>query len=461
MSAPQLQAQAIEIGHAAAAHVAHQPRRALRFLSLLSSVTDGQIQLRKLTPMVGAGGAIGPMHIAMVGEWKGHPAGGFTVTEADIDTMIERFDAQQNAMMVDYEHRSLNATGSTSDGEAAGWIHKLEKKQGESGPELWAMVEWTAEAADRIRGGKYRYCSPVLDYAATDRKSGEPVSIELFNVAVTNNPFLDGQQPITLSRVTAAISGAEPEPAPGPQEPRPNMPPAAPPPAADPQADMQAMSEQLTAFIDSIAKTANVDRAAVVAALNEMTDDIAGRVREHLDQDGMPQEEPMVDKEPAPAAADDTSRADEIEARAKQNDQTIVLKRVDEMETKLSAIETERQAEKEAAKAAKDASEAKHIAAMVDDGKLLDTERDDALWLLSNQPERFERVYASRKGSGKAVPIGVSQAGHEQLDPETVQLSDLSAGDQVAYKLLTNNGMKGEHALKRIAEKHNTSRKAG
>lgn len=401
---------------------------------------------------------IGELHIAMEGSWEGHPQGGFKFTSDVFDEMIANFEEQKNPLPVDYEHGAFPEPGQRADTRAAGWIQRLEKRQGEAGYDLWAIVEWTDVAAEMIRAGEYKFCSPAFSMKSIDRSSGDERGPELANVALTNLPFLDGQSPIRLSFV-CAVSAAEPAPPPSTQPAAPpsteQAPPLAPQQAEQDQA--RAMNEMLAAFIDAVAATADVDRAAVVAALSEMdiADVIAGRVREHLDVDGMPQEKDMTTKEekkPEAPKSDDDKRADEIEARANANANTILLSRVEAIEAETAKIKAEREAEKTAAINAR-------IGGMVGDGALLEPEREDATWMLSNQPDRFERIYGSRKGAAKPVPIGVSQAGDEKIDPETVQLSDLSNGDRVAYRLLTNNGMKADVALKRIAAQRN--KKAG
>lgn len=133
--------------------------------------------------------------IAGPGEWKGHPAGAFTLTPEVFASCIAAFDAQANPIEVDYDHSSLtpNPDGGSP---AAGWVQALEMR----GDRLWACVEWTARAASRIRAGEFRYCSGVFDFDSVDRKTGGHTVCVMDSVALTNRPFIDGQQPIALSR---------------------------------------------------------------------------------------------------------------------------------------------------------------------------------------------------------------------------------------------------------------------
>ena len=144
----------------------------------------------------------GWFHVLMEGEWEGHPNGAFEISEETIDAMIARFEKQRTPMLIDWYHKSLDPK-TPEDGAAAGFATKLEKRKAVDGDgwELWAFAEWTDEAAALIRSGKIRYCSPVIDFEATDRRTAE-AGIELFNIALTNQPFLDGQHAIQLHRIT-------------------------------------------------------------------------------------------------------------------------------------------------------------------------------------------------------------------------------------------------------------------
>jgi len=132
------------------------------------------------------------VHVAYEGTWDGHPSGSIEFTAQVFDALVSRFESQQNPMPVDYEHSSMSPSPTGSP--AAGWIHELWR----DGGNLYARVEWTDRAAEYIRRGEYRYCSPVIDFDSIDRKTGESVGPEMFNLALTNNPFLDGQKPIRL-----------------------------------------------------------------------------------------------------------------------------------------------------------------------------------------------------------------------------------------------------------------------
>jgi hypothetical protein len=197
-----------------------------------------------------------------------------------------------------------------------------------------------------------------------------------------------------------------------------------------------------------------------VAALNENTDAIAGMLRETLDADGMPQENTMQNEDPkgAKAAADqnaaDEKRKEEIAASAAENDKTLMLSAIETLKTEVASIK-QANADREAReKAAVEAANAKRVDAMVACGQLKDSEKGDALWLLSTDAARFETIYANRKGLGKAVPIGETVAAPETIDVEKATPADLLASEIGTYNFLCANWPK-EKALKAILDDRN------
>jgi hypothetical protein len=283
----------------------------------------GRTMLRQFLQMT-PDAITGEMNVAVEGEWMGHPSGPFSMDAEKMQQCVRRFEQQANPMLVDYEHNSVAG----GDGRAAGWIQKLYVKQLDDRAELWATVEWTATAANMIKGGEYRYCSPVIDFGGKDRATGEHVAIELFNVAITNNPFLDGMHPIALSRVAAAFEPAD-------EGDKKSTPPEAeadeddetegdedgaaaedgeqadPLPPEPPGAQQGVSTEAaLNAFVERCMETSGGSKAAVLAGLSEMADEVGSRLRDRLDnKDGGAadaREIPMTDtKKPEDQTASD------------------------------------------------------------------------------------------------------------------------------------------------------------
>lgn len=144
-----------------------------------------------------------------------------------------------------------------------------------------------------------------------------------------------------------------------------------------------------------------------------------------------------------------------IAAKAAEKDVVLLASRVAELEARDKARADREKAEKDAAAKAR-------VDAMVKCGALAEDERGDetqgALWLCMNHPEQFERIYKNRKGLGKAVPIGESQAGHETVrasaavDPEKGTEADLRKIDRPFFDGLIACRVPRAEALKRTFE---------
>lgn len=109
--------------------------------------------------------------------------GDFTVDIESYRLLKEQMADRALDIVVDYEHQTLSG----KEAPAAGWIKELILTD----HSIAAQVEWTENAAQRIRNREYRYCSPVV-YA------GGPANRAclLHSVALTNVPAIDGQFPI-------------------------------------------------------------------------------------------------------------------------------------------------------------------------------------------------------------------------------------------------------------------------
>jgi len=162
----------------------------------LYSGADRLFALRALVGLTGEGAKArtGWIHVAPEGSWEGHPDGAFTLTTAGFESCI--YDAERRAtpQSVDYEHASLYPTGEPTP--AAGYVQKLERRA----DGLWALVEFTERAATMIRAGEYRFCSGVFAFERRDRQTGDVIPCMLDSIALTNRPFIDGQEPIALSQ---------------------------------------------------------------------------------------------------------------------------------------------------------------------------------------------------------------------------------------------------------------------
>lgn len=91
-------------------------------------------------------------------------------------------------LAIDYDHNS---------GPAAGWIKQAEVRD----DGLWLYIEWTPDAAERLRKKEYRYFSPEFTSAWTHPKTGVKYRDVLVGGGLTNRPFLKDLVPVNLSEV--------------------------------------------------------------------------------------------------------------------------------------------------------------------------------------------------------------------------------------------------------------------
>jgi phage I-like protein len=114
------------------------------------------------------------------------PKGPFTLDDDGARGIIEAFEAQTNDMVIDYEHQTI--ADPPVEAPAAGWIKKLVNRGAEG---IWAVIEWTEKAKQYIANREYRYVSPVFLKRISDNRV-----IGLINVALTNQPNIDGMVPL-------------------------------------------------------------------------------------------------------------------------------------------------------------------------------------------------------------------------------------------------------------------------
>lgn len=100
----------------------------------------------------------------------------------DPSTIITAFQQRQiPSLVVDWEHASEHRAPQGLDAPAAGWITKLELRDGA----IMGRVEWTERAAAQIAAREYRYLSPVFSY---EKNSGRIMA--LISAGLTNQPNL-------------------------------------------------------------------------------------------------------------------------------------------------------------------------------------------------------------------------------------------------------------------------------
>jgi hypothetical protein len=160
--------------------------------------------------------------LAPLGEFPHNGAGITQLIDAAACTRM--VDAFENAcgqsknfpgLLIDFDHFSLDAE---KHSEAAGWITDLTFRNSSpssdlsspsSGSGLWAAIRWSDTGEAAVRGGRYRFLSPVWARAdCEDLGNNRLRPVRLLNAAVTNDPNLKGILP--LSNRSEALSASAP-----------------------------------------------------------------------------------------------------------------------------------------------------------------------------------------------------------------------------------------------------------
>ena len=143
--------------------------------------------------------ADGWYQVAPFGEFVHAQAGLTQVVDSEAcQAMANRFAEEAKApnfagLLVDFDHFSLDGEKRS---EAAGWITALENRDGG----LFAKIRWSDVGESAVKGGRYRFLSPVWNRAdCVDLGGGRVRPVRLLNAAVTNDPNLKGMRPLSNS----------------------------------------------------------------------------------------------------------------------------------------------------------------------------------------------------------------------------------------------------------------------
>lgn len=123
-----------------------------------------------------------------------HPTyGAIEITPAMLKQFKENFDkkVRRQDIAIDYFH--------DNEGVAAGWIKELFFSDDEN--ELWARVDWTKNALQKLNEKELRYFSPEFAFKWTDPETGVSYSNVLFGGGLTNRPQVKDMAPITLKEI--------------------------------------------------------------------------------------------------------------------------------------------------------------------------------------------------------------------------------------------------------------------
>lgn len=117
-------------------------------------------------------------------------------------TVLDAFAADNQPLVVDWEHATEHRAPNGLDAPAAGWIDRIEERA----RAIWGHIEWTPRAAQQLASKEYKFLSPVFTY----RKSDNAI-VALTSAALVNKPNLpltalnQEQPPMDLTLITAAL----------------------------------------------------------------------------------------------------------------------------------------------------------------------------------------------------------------------------------------------------------------
>lgn len=154
------------------------------------------------------GATAGEAQLLPAGEFKardGRPGPGkaWRISDAEGAALAAQINAiaAQTPIVIDYDHQTIRAEKNGQPAPAAGWILSTEWRAGKG---LYAKVDWTPAARQRIGDKEYAYISPVI---VTDDDTGQVQSVVL--AALVNHPALLGMEPV-LAQLATQFTTKEP-----------------------------------------------------------------------------------------------------------------------------------------------------------------------------------------------------------------------------------------------------------
>lgn len=138
------------------------------------------------------------------------------VDDAAIQSVLSQ-DIPQEGLLFDFDHYSdlandertmLSQKGIQLPSDASGWIHGF--TLADDGNSVFAEVDWTEAGEKAVKGGSYKYTSPVFPIASCQYLGGNRVRpTRISKVALTNEPNMKAIGAILANREALANSGAQ------------------------------------------------------------------------------------------------------------------------------------------------------------------------------------------------------------------------------------------------------------
>lgn len=131
------------------------------------------------------------VHVLPLGSYKHPTYGTIDVSPTRVSRFVENVKRKVRGIdpSINYLHQG--------DGEAAGWIKDAEARS----DGLWAFVEWTSSAAQKLKEKAFKYFSAEI-FEQWEDPQGTKHQDVLFGGALTNRPFMKNMVPLNLSEST-------------------------------------------------------------------------------------------------------------------------------------------------------------------------------------------------------------------------------------------------------------------
>jgi phage I-like protein len=129
-----------------------------------------------------------PVEILRTGNFNHGFYGGFDITTDVLKSFKKNFDerARRIDIAVDYFHENY--------AEAAGWIKNIILQDNDT--RLFATVEWTDVALEKINKKEIKYLSAEFDLDYVDSETGKEYGPTLFGAGLTNRPHVKDMKPV-------------------------------------------------------------------------------------------------------------------------------------------------------------------------------------------------------------------------------------------------------------------------
>lgn len=161
------------------------------------------------------------VNVARAGTWAGHPQGAFRMDASVFEALVRNFhNSGVRRLQWDFNHASAMPPSSGNipvvGTPAQGWIYDIRH----DGQSLYVLTEWLPLARQYIENDQYDSASVVIAWDSVDRVTKAKIGPVLRSVALTNEAFITGLQPLAAdangvpsadSRGLMALTEVEPQ----------------------------------------------------------------------------------------------------------------------------------------------------------------------------------------------------------------------------------------------------------